>query len=251
MSDHPAPLDHDPAKKVEQIKDHVCSISHDLRGSLHFLTNIGATLAREGASAETIAQVETAVDQMDRLLLDLTEGLRDPGRLSLHPQPMHLARWMRALVVHYRNLARRAGLNFNFEPRNLDFVVQFDRYRLHQLLTNLVSNAVKYTPAGSVRFAAKLDVSQGAAVLTVEVADTGVGIAETDQTRIFEQHTRLREDLAEGEGLGLAIVAQLVTQAEGTIKVTSRLGEGSCFTLTLPMPVLCTGEEASGHKTLF
>ena len=107
-----------------------------------------------------------------------------------------------------------------------------DPLRLRQIVNNLVSNAVKFTQKGEITLTATYDSSK----LTIAIADTGKGMATEDRERIFQEFTRLSGAQGEeGFGLGLSIVKKLVTLLEGKISVESTLGEGSCFTVVLPL----------------
>ena len=107
-----------------------------------------------------------------------------------------------------------------------------DPLRLRQIVNNLLSNAVKFTQKGEISLTAGYDSSK----LTIAIADTGKGMASEDRERIFQEFTRLSGAQGEeGFGLGLSIVKKLVTLLEGTIDVQSTLGEGSCFTVVLPL----------------
>ena len=124
-----------------------------------------------------------------------------------------------------------------------------DPLRLRQIVNNLLSNAVKFTPKGEIALTAKYDSSK----LTIAISDTGKGMATEDRERIFQEFTRLSGAQGEeGFGLGLSIVKKLVVLLEGTIDVQSKLGEGSCFTVILPLyPVgKSVSERALEEKTI-
>ena len=107
-----------------------------------------------------------------------------------------------------------------------------DPLRLRQIVNNLLSNAVKFTQQGEITLTARYDSSK----LTIAIADSGKGMAAEDRERIFQEFTRLSGAQGEeGFGLGLSIVKKLVVLLEGTIDVQSKLGEGSCFTVVLPL----------------
>jgi len=113
-------------------------------------------------------------------------------------------------------------------------VVYADRERMRQVLVNLVSNAIKYTPEGGQ---INVETENGEKRAMVRVSDNGIGIAETEQALIFERFYRAdasRSRDTGGAGIGLAIAKAVVTAHGGAIAVTSKLGQGSCFTVTLP-----------------
>jgi signal transduction histidine kinase len=119
-----------------------------------------------------------------------------------------------------------------------------DRDRLIQVVINLISNAVKFTPSGSITCAARLDGAGDGAVV-VSVTDTGVGIAPEDHDRVFEQFGQAGDTLTDkprGTGLGLSICREIVEHHGGRLWLESELGKGSRFSFTLPVPVPAEGE---------
>jgi signal transduction histidine kinase len=117
-------------------------------------------------------------------------------------------------------------------PRQLTVVADGDKLR--QILINLFGNALKFTPAGGT---ISIDVKPTPSEVAISVADTGIGIADEDQERVFEPFTQAGKALDvrdQGVGLGLAISRQLARAMRGDLRVTSTLGAGSTFTLTLP-----------------
>jgi len=109
-----------------------------------------------------------------------------------------------------------------------------DRQKMKQILVNLLSNALKFTPKGRITIKGQL---QGKGTITVTVADTGIGIPKADHMKIFEDFRQVDSTPRRaygGTGLGLSICRRLTTMLRGTLKLESRLGHGSTFTLTLP-----------------
>jgi signal transduction histidine kinase len=116
--------------------------------------------------------------------------------------------------------------------------VRSDRQKVKQILLNLLSNALKFTPAGSVTVSAAYDARSNQMVMAVR--DTGVGIAEEDQGRVFEDFRQLDSSPARGyggTGLGLSICRRLSHMLGGSIELESQLGRGSTFTLRIPVKV--------------
>jgi signal transduction histidine kinase len=109
-----------------------------------------------------------------------------------------------------------------------------DRQKVKQILVNLLSNALKFTPKGSITIRADVAAKQ---LVSIAVADTGIGIPKGDQVKIFEDFRQVDQTPRRaygGTGLGLSICRRLTTMLRGTLKVDSKLGHGSVFTLTLP-----------------
>ena len=137
----------------------------------------------------------------------------------------------------FRPVAVQKGLDLRVDCQPMPAVVGDER-KLRQVLTNLLSNSVRYTPAGHVTVRALLDAGGGAAArLTVTVTDSGIGIAPESMQSVFRPFVRLAgdESITEGSGLGLAIVKQLLDVMGGEISVQSALGQGTTFTVLVPV----------------
>jgi signal transduction histidine kinase len=133
-------------------------------------------------------------------------------------------------IIKRSNLAVRAHM-----PRSLP-ALKSDRQKVKQIVLNLLSNALKFTPSGSVTISTSLDSKSG--MVGIIVRDTGVGIPEESQSKIFEDFRQLDNSPTRGyggTGLGLSICRRLAQMLGGSIEVTSRLGDGSVFTLRLPV----------------
>jgi len=191
--------------------------------------------------AERLVALEEALHETTRMA-DLVESLltlarADEGRFDIHREPVALKPLVQDIYETALILGEGAGVAVNF-PFTADVTVMGDPTRLRQLFLNLVTNAIKYTPAGG-----KVELGLGLHPdnVTFAVRDTGIGIAAADVPHIFERFwraDRVRSRLSErgGFGLGLAI-SQWIAQAHGgTLTASSRLGRGSLFTVTLPLP---------------
>jgi signal transduction histidine kinase len=122
-----------------------------------------------------------------------------------------------------------------FEKPQQQFKVQADALQLRQALSNLISNAIKYTPA---KGAITISLKQEANRVTINVQDSGYGIQAADLPFIFDRFYRVHDDHQdeiEGNGLGLAIVKSIAERHGGQVSVESKAGQGSCFSFTLPL----------------
>lgn len=129
--------------------------------------------------------------------------------------------------------AKQLKLNSKF-AQNLNTDYKGDALRIRQIITNILSNAVKYTAQGSISFTANLSVDNSHIILKIE--DTGSGMTPEEQKLIFEEFTRLKSHSAiEGTGLGLTITLKLIHLLQGEIRLQSQPGSGSCFTIILPL----------------
>lgn len=187
------------------------------------------------------ADVAFAVGRMVSLREELLAASRNEQReLEIVPLPLvHIlargVRWGRI------NAAGKVQLTEDYAS-NLPYVMGDDG-ALHSIFTNLLSNAIRYTPpGGSVTVRVRAD----GAYVVVEVMDTGIGISEDDQLRIFERFYRTEEaknSVTFGVGLGLAITRDLVSSLTGTIEVQSKVGEGSTFKVAFPAASKSSGDD--------
>lgn len=183
-----------------------------------------------------IEKVLTNSRQLLRLINDTLEiSQYEAGRIRLQLSSVNLQEAMVTLMEIVEPLAKAKGLNivFDCDPR-LELVVT-DYLRLQQILTNLTSNAIRYTEAGTVTVKSQLLSDKHWAIC---VADTGVGVAPEDGDRIFQPYFRSQNSLAakvpDSTGLGLAIVERSVKLLQGKIELVSQIGVGSSFTVIFP-----------------
>jgi len=220
---------------------YLASLAHDLRNPLAVLKlavqTITSTprLPEEERVRQTFALVSRQVDGLGRMVSDLLDAARvEAGELELRLDPCDLRPIVRAAVELYVEAAPRHELRADIPDEPM--VVQCDAARIGQVLNNLVSNAIKYSPAGS-RVAVRLVQTPSEAVISV--ADRGRGIPPEDREAIFEPFRRLpsTRDEAAGTGLGLAIARRIALAHGGSLCVESTPGEGATFTLRLPVLV--------------
>ena len=226
-------------READRLKDEfVALISHDLRTPLTSITGY-TELALEAELPDDVrGYLDVVARNSDRLLALVNDLLfvarLQAGELSLEPHDVDLAEVVRDTV---QALEPRAAAKRIDVACVLDSVpaVRADSGRLQQLLDNLVSNAVKFTPdGGSVR----VSLSRRNDAVLLEVADTGIGIAADDQRRLFQRFFRAEnavERQLPGTGLGLYISRVIAEAHEGTLTVRSKLGHGSTFRLELPL----------------
>ncbi|MFF1655236.1 sensor histidine kinase [Streptomyces sp. NPDC058255] len=226
-----------------QRKAMVSDIAHELRTPL---TNIRGWLevTRDGIvdpDPELLASLHEEAVVLQRVIDDLQDlAAADAGALGLHREEIRADELLEQVAAAHRVGAETAGISL---LTTVDGTPWFDAdpVRMRQALGNLVSNAVRHTPAGgSIVLAARGHDGQ----VVLEVADTGTGIASEDLPSVFDRFWRAEKSRSRrtgGSGLGLPIVRQLVAAHGGTVTVTSEPGAGSVFTLRLP----CTTEPAA------
>lgn len=233
---------HEEAERLNRLKsEFLASVSHELRTPLHTIIGFAELLVEQAEgplNATQLRFLEHIRRDSEHLLglindvLDLS-GMEADG-LTLHAEDLNLEQVIQQAVDGIAPYASARVV----EVRRGEIPsakVQADAGRLRQILNNLLSNGVKFTPAGGhVEVSAVLD----GRFAEVCVRDTGVGISAEEQERIFEKFYQVGNasgGVREGTGLGLAICRQLVEMHGGTIYVASKPGEGSCFCFTLPL----------------
>jgi signal transduction histidine kinase len=218
-------------------------VAHELRTPLHIIQgNLEGML--DGVYEPTKEQITATLDEtrlLARLVSDLqTLSLAEAGKLHLHIQPILITDLIEDTVTGFSLMAGENGINLEKSISGTDeqLTINADPDRLSQVLNNLVANALRYTPrGGSIRL--KADPSAGGVTLIVE--DTGSGISPEDLPYVFDrfwkaEKSRSRHEGA-GSGLGLAIARQLVQAHGGTIQAESQPGQGTRFTVTLPIGI--------------
>lgn len=229
-------------KTLDQAKSDFLSIaSHELRtpltsikGSLSLLRS--GVVGKLNEMAENLLQIaETETDRLIRLINDLLDLAKIEARkLPLSTGWHKLDTIVEQTVQSLQGLAQQAKVDL-IHTQIPKVEVQVDKDRIHQVLTNLVSNAVKYSPKGAP-VVIHCDLSSNNELI-VEVSDHGRGIDPQDQELIFQkfrQITNLKNPLVKGTGLGLAIAKAVVEEHGGQIGVKSQPGQGSTFYFTLP-----------------
>jgi len=235
--------------ETNQVKsEFLANMSHELRTPLNSI--IGFSEILESAKGLESKQVRFAKNIRDsgRLLLDLINDILDlakleAGKMEVRPSEFEIGLMVRRLYDMVRSLADQKSIALIFrEDPQLTTLFQ-DKIKFRQILTNLISNAIKFTPEGGrIIVRANRIVDDEVDLIELEVEDTGVGIAESDQEIIFEKFRQGPSALGNdsltrevsGTGLGLSIVKELCILLGGEIELSSVVGKGSTFTVTLP-----------------
>jgi signal transduction histidine kinase len=238
------------ASTIERQRDQqlafLAGVAHDLRNPLAALKLSNAIISPdqplppEDRVRQTFERVQRQVDRLERMVFDLLDAAQiDSGKLDLQMKSCDLRE-----VVHTTNdlfSATSPKHRLLVEMPEVPVVVAGDPVRLEQVLNNLVSNAIKYSPRGGT---VRTSISQRNGRVYLSVTDEGIGIDKDDIERIFDpfRRTGASKELASGVGLGLFVARRIVERHGGRIVVTSTPGQGSTFTVDLPA---AGGEERS------
>lgn len=213
------------------------AITHDFKaplGSIMGYTELLSRLTEDERQRFYLDNMKSSSEHLLKLVSDLLDFHRlDLNKAEVNRVTFNPSQLFDEIYVSFEPLTAAKGLALQCHVApELNGGYISDPLRLRQIVNNLLSNAVKFTQKGEISLTASYDSSK----LTIAIADTGKGMASEDRERIFQEFTRLSGAQGEeGFGLGLSIVKKLVTLLEGTIDVQSTLGEGSCFTVVLPL----------------
>lgn len=226
---------------ISDIRDQfIASVSHELRTPMNAIMGFNDLLQSSQAANSKAMEVLQLTQQSGEHLLTVINDVLDysqfqSGKLGIHPEPFELRKTVAHAMDLFDNRIKSMPLVFQSQiDEGLPAWVLADRHRLMQVLVNLLGNAIKFTQQGHVM----LRVKQSNQSLVFEVEDTGIGISEDQQAKVFErfsQATVQTQAVYGGNGLGLAISKRLVELMGGEIGVKSQLGHGSVFWFTVPL----------------
>lgn len=248
----------------------LAGVSHELRTPLAAIVGF-VDLLRDGSYGELTSRQRGPVERIESSashLRDLVDQVLDlarlsAGRLDVHAEPIRLRPFVIDVLSEMEPLAAERGLSFSISvPASLPRAMT-DASHLRRILVNLIANAIKFTPAGTVGIrAVQVDHADLPSLaeksarrplllahgpwLAIQISDTGIGIATADLERIFEEFEQVNpgprgDSERRGTGLGLTISRRLARLLDGDITVTSAPGKGSVFTLWVPADALSSG----------
>ncbi len=246
--------------RISARNDFLANMSHDIRTPMNAIvgyTNIAKTNKHQ---PETVADALDKIGSSSHYLLSLINDILDiskieSGKMQISCGPCDLAALFRRIEDITALQAKKKSLVINYCHDNIcHYQVITDELRIEQIIINIVSNAIKYTPPGKTvdLIAEEVPSPGGKNKYRFIVRDTGIGIKEDYMPHIFESFTREERTTVnriQGTGLGLAITAKIVEMMGGTISVKSKLGEGSEFTVELELEPLETDSQANADNS--
>lgn len=228
-------------KKRSQLRAHyVYMLSHEVRTPLNIVSFSTSLLRRhlhkwtEEKKRLHLDRIISTIEQIGQLLdTILLIGKTEAGKLKFEPKPLNLYLFCYELVAQMQLLSNSSQHVITFDSLGDCSMVRADKKLLQLILTNLLNNAIKYSPSGST-----IDflLSEQNEYVVFQIKDAGIGIPAAEQKRLFEPfHRGSNISDIPGSGLGLAIVKKLVDLHSGQITVVSKVGVGTTFTVTLPL----------------
>jgi signal transduction histidine kinase/class 3 adenylate cyclase len=233
-------------KELDRLKgEFFANISHELRTPLTLSLSSYKALLKSPAAKDCEDLIMSGMRNTGRLLYLINELLElarfDSGRTELKKRPIDLSTLMRDITANFLPSSKRRIHLIGVQEA---VVIEADSDRMNKVMYNLLSNAFKFSDPDKGEIWIRVD--KGSDTVAVEVEDNGIGIPRTQLDRIFERFTQVEGSTTrtyEGSGIGLALVKEIVKLHAGTIKVDSEVGQGSTFTITLPIGNV-SGQEA-------
>lgn len=222
----------------------LANMSHEFRTPLNAILGYTSMMLQgvAGPLSPAIVRQLTRIDSNGRHLLTIINDILDIARIEAGRMPLNLVRFaavdlVKEILAELEPLIARAKLEVRTDLRRNISPLRTDRAKVKQIIMNLISNALKFTPKGSVSVSVRLEKRRGSANVAIAVTDTGIGIAPKDQETVFQDFRQVDNSPTRpygGTGLGLAICRRLANVLGGDIRLVSEVGRGSTFTLILP-----------------
>ena len=234
-------------KKTEEIMESrhklLLSVSHDIKTPLSSILGNVELMDKTGNEKE-INSIQQSADHILNLLNNLLEfSSLEQGKLQISNDTFNLRQLCDETAEMFESIARHKNLHFIYEPSfEEDCTIISDRLKIKQIISNLISNGVKYTLEGSVTFKARM----GRNLIVFDITDTGVGIPQDKLEEVFKPFVRIEtyNQFAEGSGYGMSVVKGLVDLLGGEIQIESEVDKGTHFEVRIPVSSVETNPEA-------
>jgi len=236
-------------KSLEQLKNEfIATASHDLKNPITAISGFSKLMEHAGPlneqQTEFVERIQSAAHTMNELVSSMLELAQFDLGVELKHKEVELVSLLNEIEAEFQPQAQAKKLKLTWKKSRTPIHVSGDPLKLRQMLSNLVSNAIKYTPeGGSVSLSMKAEED----MVVTRVQDTGYGIPAADLPFVFDRFYRIRSGKnaeVEGNGLGLAIVKSVVEQHGGNVSVESEPEKGSCFSLSLPLAKIMEKKKA-------
>ncbi len=229
-------------------QENVSQLAHELKNPLNSIIGYSELILRSSRKNPEVQDTVPHVEHIERVVRNGRQLLRlindtleisryEAGKMKLNPVPTDVHSLIKDVFEMLQPLAAVKELQMVVNCERSPEIVMTDPLRLQQIVTNLLSNAIRYTDSGTVQLTCQMLPEHQ---WSIAVSDTGVGIAPEDQSRVFDPFFRAENSgiqVPDSTGLGLAIVSQLVKLMQGRIELVSQVGVGSTFSVILPLEV--------------
>lgn len=233
------------AESADRLKtDFITTMSHELRTPLNSIIGFTGTLLSKlpgplnGSQEQQLRIVQSSGRNLLLLINDVLDVARiESGAGDYAESPVDVRELMRSVAAEQAQLAEGKGLTLSTRLGDTPLVLYTNERALRQILSNLVNNAIKFTPRGAIELTISTGMARGGKRFELAVCDSGIGIATDQLSRLFMKFSRLHEahdSIAGGTGLGLYLCQLLSDRLGAAIEVESEPGKGSCFTVCFP-----------------
>lgn len=230
------------ARTANKVKDQfIANISHEIRTPLNSLLGFSDILNQTNGESgtEQHEDIFNYINGASKRLMRTVDSMvnisqLEAGNIKIFPETLELVSMAKSVIEEYSQIAEEKGLHIQFKTIMDQATVLADEYCIHQTITNLTDNAIKFTFQGNI----KLEIGQRGKRITLSVIDTGIGMSAAYQKRIFEPYTQESEGFTknyQGLGLGMALTKRYVDLNHVEIELTSEKGIGTTFTLIFPL----------------
>lgn len=235
------------AEKANRAKtDFLTKMSHEIRTPINAVLGIDEMILRESKESETkkyALDIKSSAKSLLSIINEILDSSKiESGKMEIIPDNYNIGSVLNDLYNMIRIKAQDKGLKLIFDIDPAMPTEYFgDDVRIRQVLTNLLTNAVKYTPEGTVTMTVTSRIEGANAILCCSVKDTGIGIKEEDISKLFSEYQRIEEErnrYIEGTGLGMTITVQLLKLMGSNLKVQSEYGKGSEFSFELKQKIV-------------
>lgn len=237
------------------------NVSHEFRTPLSLILTPLDKIIRNAAQPEQKKQFQL-IHRNAKRLLHLVNQLLDFRKMEVQELRLNtthgdIIRFIKEVAGSFTDIAEKKHVHFRFHAKQESLLTSFDHDKLERILFNLLSNAFKFTQSGGEVSVTVEETGDWQKILIIKVADTGIGIPQEKQEKIFErffQHDIPGSLVNQGSGIGLAITREFVKMHEGSITVQSEVEKGSCFTVMLPVKKVALQldtEEVSKEEVIF
>ena len=225
--------------ELNKLKDQFLdNISHELKTPLSLILAPVSQLQQSNTDPHTrnqLASIKRNCQRLLELINQLLQLSKRPSTAIYTVSPYSLNDFLTNLVNDFTPLFKQKQLQFNFHTNTAEeCMIALAPEHAHSIFSNLISNALKYTPQGG-KVSISLSMEQQRAIFSI--IDTGIGIADKHQQQVFNRFTRVATSEESGSGIGLTLVKQLVEEYGGAITLESKINKGSCFNVSLPLAI--------------
>lgn len=230
--------------KAQKAKEQfLANVSHEIRTPINGIAGMATLLSQQPTPKEQetyLNAIKSAADNLKVIISDILDlAAINSGKLNFEQINFNVKDLLESLINSFSVQTSSKGLSLSYAlAQNVSPILKGDPFRLNQILINLISNAIKFTPVGSVKVECTLmKQSRGHQMLRFDVVDTGIGIPSDKLNTIFESFSQADASVTRkygGTGLGLTIVKQLAELQNGKVKVVSQLNKGTTFTIIIP-----------------